>query len=736
MFPLLLMGQQQKERPRIGLTLSGGGAKGIAHIGLLMAIDSAGINVDYVSGTSMGAIVGGLYASGYSGKQIAELVRTMNWSRILTNRPGYDQLLLPYRENYHQFVEIPIVGKKLYFGTGLLESNELWLWLTNHFSPFNKDISFSDLPRSFRCVATRLDNGDVIVLEEGNLVEAIRASMAIPSVFTPVAMGENVLIDGGLVRNFPVSEVIDMGADLVIGSSVTDQQLSSEDLNTPLELITQIAFYSEKRDYRNQVKATDLYVDYPISEFHAGSFSSSEEILEIGIQRGKEMLPSLLRMKDSLDRLYGPEKFRSLEPVNLEKIHIQNIRVEDMDSTDYTDFLMRMDFRENRKYTVDQITEKIRNSFASGIFRKINYSFHENPDSTVNLNLSFERDYRTRARVGLGYNAETGLAIKLGLARHSLLSLFSSSSVGVSIGENPHFYAEQLLFLDKSKSFLAEASLKGGLTELNVFNENLAATGLFRQSHLRAEINLLKLINKDFLLGMGTRWENLRYKPEIQSPVRPKGKVKFLNSYLGLKWNNQDAPYNPHRGNKMDVEFGWIYNQNSKFTTDHKDDGVETLDFPDRDYFTFRYYSAHYLPVRRHTFYYKMNWGLHFGNKHPFVNDFLVGGNDFVIRNQILFPGFRLNGISTSSAFMGQMGMRVNFSSKFSLAAGPSILWYDFIGSNIKAPDQPKRTIGGLNLTAGYESIIGPIEVTLMHNTINNRVTTSFNLGYSMNFSN
>src|SRR5690625_426148 len=94
------MSQQQGERPRIGLTRSGGGAKGIAHIGLLMAIDSAGINVDYVSGTSMGAIVGGLYASGYNGKQIADMVRSMNWNRILTNRPGYDQLLLPYRENY------------------------------------------------------------------------------------------------------------------------------------------------------------------------------------------------------------------------------------------------------------------------------------------------------------------------------------------------------------------------------------------------------------------------------------------------------------------------------------------------------------------------------------------------------------------------------------------------------------------------------------------------------------
>src|SRR5690625_5938888 len=113
-----------------------------------------------------------------------------------------------------------------------------------------------------------------------------------------------------------------------------------------------------------------------------------------------------------------------------------------MDITDYSDILMRMVLLENREYTIEQITEKIRNSFASGIFRKINYSFHENPVSTVNFNLSFKRDYRTRARVGLGYNAETGLAIKLGLGGHSLLSLFSSFSFGLLICWCLFFYSD------------------------------------------------------------------------------------------------------------------------------------------------------------------------------------------------------------------------------------------------------------------------------------------------------
>src|SRR5690606_5166926 len=205
--PYWLIPQTAADRPKIGLALSGGGAKGLAHIGLLKAIDSAGINVDYISGTSMGAIVGGLYAVGYSGKEIAEMAREMQWNRILSDRLDYHQLMLPFKEDSRQFLNIPLVDKKLHIGTGVLESNELWLWLSNHFSAYNRIVKFEELPRSFRCVATRLDDGEPVILTEGNLVQALRASMAITSVFTSVHMGEVYLIDGGLVRNFPVSEV-------------------------------------------------------------------------------------------------------------------------------------------------------------------------------------------------------------------------------------------------------------------------------------------------------------------------------------------------------------------------------------------------------------------------------------------------------------------------------------------------------------------------------------------------
>ena len=736
MVPLFLMGQQNPERPKIGLALSGGGAKGIVHIGLLKAIDSAGINVDYISGTSMGAIVGGLYAVGYTGNEIAELARGMKWNRMLSDKLDYDQLLLPFKEDSRQFINIPLVNRKLHLGTGLLESNELWLWLSHHFSMYNRVVQFEELPRPFRCIATQVNNGEVVVLNEGNLVKAIRASMAIPSVFTSVHLGDQYLIDGGLVRNFPVSEVLDMGASLTIGSSVTDQQLSNDDINNPMELISQIAFYSEKRDYREQLELTDIFIDYPIGDYNAGSFSSADKILEIGIQRGIEIYPVLKALKDSLDREYGPEKFTPPSRSTLEKFHVSKITATGLDSLSYAFFTTQMEFKENREYDIDQVSDKIRNSLASGIFKKITYDFEDNADSTVNIHLNFERDYQTYIRAGLGYNAETGLGIKLGLARSGVLSLFSKSSVGVSIGENQQISARSLFFFGGAKSLILETSLSGEFTELNLYNKVLARTGIFRHNHLHAGMNLSKMWAGNLQIGVGTRWELLTFNPEIQSILRPRGSTRFFNSHVLLKFNNQDEAYNPHRGNKIDVEFGWTFSQTPRFSYSESDGGQNhSLEIPHENYQSLRYISAHYFPVRKHTLYLKFQGGMHFGNQVPYLDNFLVGGNNLVTRNQILFPGFRVNGLSASSAASAQLGMAFNITSKFSIALGSSGLIHDFVVGNYEAPDQVNGPVAGFNLTAGYRTFIGPVEITMMYNTINHKVISGFNLGYSMNFS-
>jgi len=172
------------QRPKIGLVLSGGGAKGLAHIGVLKAIDQAGLKIDYVTGTSMGAIIGAMYAAGYSGDEIEKIARGMDWSELLSGKPLYKNVSIETRDDYENYaLEVYFEGFRPKPFTGFIEPQEFWLKASEIFFPVHDIKDFHDFSIPFQCVATDLSNGKAVVLSNGDIVRAIRSSMAIPGVF-------------------------------------------------------------------------------------------------------------------------------------------------------------------------------------------------------------------------------------------------------------------------------------------------------------------------------------------------------------------------------------------------------------------------------------------------------------------------------------------------------------------------------------------------------------------------
>ena len=227
--------QQQTVRPKIGLTLSGGGAKGLAHIGILKAIDSAGLKIDYITGTSMGAVLGALYAAGYSGKEIEKICKDMDWDALLSNQIPLHSLSMEEKNQYSRFaLDLPFINNKIKLTTGLIQGQELSIRLSELFFHVYNTRDFNDLHIPFKCMATDLETGNLVVLDSGNLVTALRASMAIPSIFTAVNIGDKRLVDGGLVRNFPVKNVKQMGADITIGSNVSGGLSTKDKISNPI----------------------------------------------------------------------------------------------------------------------------------------------------------------------------------------------------------------------------------------------------------------------------------------------------------------------------------------------------------------------------------------------------------------------------------------------------------------------------------------------------------------------
>ncbi|HTL08372.1 MAG TPA: patatin-like phospholipase family protein, partial [Chitinophagaceae bacterium] len=196
-----LLAGGQPVRPKIGLTLSGGGAKGLAHIGILKAIDSAGLKIDYLTGTSMGSIIGGLYAIGYPADSIEKMARATNWDLLLSNQASLRTLFMEEKDEYSKYtVELPWVNHRFQLPTGVLQGQELWLKLSELLYPVYRNKDFSTFSIPFKCIGTDVGNGEAVVMSKGEITSAIRSSMAIPSFFTAVDYDGRRLVDGGIVR--------------------------------------------------------------------------------------------------------------------------------------------------------------------------------------------------------------------------------------------------------------------------------------------------------------------------------------------------------------------------------------------------------------------------------------------------------------------------------------------------------------------------------------------------------
>ena len=303
--------QQTGTRPKIGLTLSGGGAKGLAHVGILKAIDSAGLKIDYITGTSMGAIMGALYAVGYSGEQIEKICRKTDLEILLSNQVSLRSLTIEEKDEYGKYaIELPYINHKLRLPGGLLDGQELEFKFSELFYPVHNINNFNKFDIPFKCIASDITTGQAVVIDKGDIVTALKASMAIPTVFAPIEYDGNKLVDGGLTRNFPVRDVKEMGADIVIGSTVTAGLSSKEHLNSSLDILLQLAFFKEAEDYKTELPLCNICVKHPLEKYTMGSFSSSSKVIEVGIKDGQNIFPVLKNLSDSLDKIYGPTDFK------------------------------------------------------------------------------------------------------------------------------------------------------------------------------------------------------------------------------------------------------------------------------------------------------------------------------------------------------------------------------------------------------------------------------------------
>lgn len=308
-----------KKRPKIGLVLSGGGARGFAHVGVLKVLEENQIPVDFVAGASMGGLVGALYATGRTPAEMEKLIEVIDWSNLLRGKTDFEALSYRRKEDRRNLpgaITLGGEGRKINLPSSLNPGHEIGLVLDRLMLPYGDSTDFDKLPIPFRAVATDLVKAETVVLKDGSLAEALRATMAIPGVFAPVELNGKILADGGILNNIPTDIAKEMGADIIIVVNIETQLGDRAALQDLVGILGQTFYVATIENSRRSLRQADFIIAPDLENYSTFDFTAGEKIVELGYEgaKGKISLLKGLALVDAEWQQYLAERRAKIQP--------------------------------------------------------------------------------------------------------------------------------------------------------------------------------------------------------------------------------------------------------------------------------------------------------------------------------------------------------------------------------------------------------------------------------------
>lgn len=674
----------------------------------------------------MGSIIGSLYASGYSADSILYIAKRMNWDQILSNQSSLRNIIMEEKDEYDKYdLELPWVNHFFRISTGVLEGQELWLKFSELLFPVYKIKNFDSLDIPFKCIATDISTGQAVVLDSGEIVSAVRASMAIPSVFTAVEYNGQLLVDGGIVRNFPVKDVRQMGAQFVIGSNVTSSLLPASKVNNAVQVLLQVAFFREAEDTKLEVPLCNIYVQTPLEKYNMGTFNQADSIIEAGLEEGRKIYPQLKKLADSLNALYGPLHIGKDLP-DVGSVKISSYEVYGLKYTTQDFFVHTMGLLTNHVYTPQMLSYMVRRAGGTRYYTRIIYHLNPQPDHTAKIIFEVTESPLTFAKLSLHYNQFTGISAIFNLTSRDFFTPNSRSLVSLNIGENFRVKAEHLQYLGRSRKFALVLSTQFDQMNITTYR-NTKEAGIYNQNYFVVDGKMGYSTSRDITIGLGTRFEWIRYKPSITSTLEFMGTDDFPTSYVYFNQNSLDRPVYPKRGMKSTLEGDWVYTQNPNLQLHSTTRDTDTLT-TDSPYPRIVFHFETYTPLSdKSNLMFLIQSGMNF-QKGNIMNMFSIGGLTHSFHNQITFAGLREGSYYASSVAAFEAGYRYNMFGNLYLTAKANVMFNNFINNENKIYDTPDF-LSGYALTFTYNFVLGPLELSAMYCDQWKRVMGYINIG-------
>jgi NTE family protein len=714
--------QDTIKRPKIGLVLSGGGAKGFAHIGVLKVLETAGIKIDFIGGTSMGAVVGALYASGYNAAQIDSIVTVTNFDNLLidyvprSSKTFYEKrndelyaLVLPFNKFK---IDIPQSLSKGMFNYNLF--NRLTLHV-RHVRDFNQ------LPIPFFCIATDIEKGEQVILDKGVLAQALFASSALPSVFSPVVLDGKLLVDGGVTNNYPIEEIRNLGADIIIGVDVQSGLRDRSQLKDATKILFQITNLQMIEKMKMNSQKTDIYIKPDIKDFGVVSFEKAKEI----ILRGEEASFSVYEEIDKLSDKSNPYRKPKLK-IESDSLYIVNVICDNLNNYSKAYIEGKLKFKSGAKIRYKDLENGINNIDATHNFGTVTYSLEpKGMGDDLKLNL-IENPVKTYLKFGLHYDGLYKSAVLANITNKKMFFKNDVASFDLIIGDNVRYNLDY--YIDNGYNLSV-----GFKSQLNQFNKNvtkqisnLSVNPLVDVNYINIDfldltnqLYLQSIFAQKFLIGAGLEHKYLNIKSETLATTNPiLDRSNYESVFAYMKYDSFDNQYFPTKGWYISSDIhNYLFSSNytgkfNPFSIAKADIGVAVKIF------------------KKTTFKFQTEAGFSIGDESVPFFDFVLGGYGFVsINNFRPFYGYDFLSLAGNSYLKSSATIdyeifkknHLNFTANYANIGNnyfDSLIWISL----------PKYS--GYALGYGMETVIGPLEIKYTWSPETNKGYTWFSIGF------
>ncbi|MFC4633720.1 patatin-like phospholipase family protein [Dokdonia ponticola] len=694
---------------KVGVVLSGGGAKGLAHVGVLKVLEEAGVRVDYIAGTSMGAIVGGLYASGYSAKQLDSLFRIIDFSMVIQDDLPRKAKTFYEKEASEKFaISLPFDNFKLSLPQSISKGQNTYNLLIRLLEHVSDTEDFTQLPIPFFCVATDIEKAEQVILDTGFLPEAISASGALPTLFKPVTLGDRILIDGGVVNNYPIDELRAKGVDIIIGVDVQDDLRKRDQLTTAPEIFLQINNYRTIKEMEGKRDSTDVYIRPDVAGFTVVDFDEKNTIIDRGETEARKQLDAL----KEIALRQGALSRKRILPKLKDSIAIDAIILRG--NKEYTRSYILGKLQLDPPVTIDyeQFSNGINNLSATENFDRIGYRLKKIPEGTL---LQFDiQESKSKQSIGLGihYDDLYRSAALINYTRKRVLFDNDIATFDFIVGDNIRYAFNYYI----DKGYYWSLGLR---STYNTFEKGVNArlietvgavdlTGINRVTleyqDITNQIYLQTLFVKQFSLDLGVQHKFLDVETEtINAGDNITGfvfeKSHFFGAYGQLKFDSLDNKYFPTSGFYFDGDFDLTL-----FSSDFNENFTE-----------FSIANAYFLYAKsisdKFTLLTGISGGFKLGGEDVRSLDFFLGGyGNKKINNLVPFYGYDFISIAGDGYVKADFSLDYEFVKKnhFNVAVNIANAGYNLFPSEewLTSPDYTGYALG-----YGMDTFLGPLEL-------------------------